>query len=111
MRLKDYIKEIIRPNRDVQQQRGGEVAKAIFTPSAPQELQDRGSEENVWLLNSQPLRVRIGDDNEEIEDSGDFDRPITIIDEEKPEAIALQEFIDGKLDWRESDVDSTSKED
>jgi len=67
MRLKDYIKEIIRPNRDVQQQRGGEVAKAIFTPSAPQELQDRGSEENVWLLNSQPLRVRIGDDNEEIE--------------------------------------------
>ena len=45
------------------------------------------------------------DDNEEVEDSGDFDQPIIIIDEDKPEAIALQEFIDGKLDWRASNVD------
>ena len=51
------------------------------------------------------------EENEDVEDSSEFDQPIVILNEEKPEAIALQEFIDGKLDWRESDVASTSKED
>jgi len=48
------------------------------------------------------------DENEDVEDSSEFDQPIVIFNEEKPEAIALQEFIEGKLDWREIDVDSTS---
>ncbi|MBI28472.1 MAG: hypothetical protein CMI95_01095 [Pelagibacteraceae bacterium] len=45
------------------------------------------------------------EENEEVEDSMEFDRPIISNYEEKPEAIALSEFIEGKLDWRTSDVE------
>ena len=45
------------------------------------------------------------DENEDVEDSMEFDQPIISIDEEKPEAIALNEFIEGKLDWRIIDVE------
>ena len=51
------------------------------------------------------------EENEDVEDSSEFDQPIVILNEEKPEAIALQEFIDGKLDWRESDVASAGEDD
>ena len=46
------------------------------------------------------------EENEDVEDSRDFDQTIVVLNEEKPEAIALQEFIDGKLDWRKSNVNS-----
>ena len=45
------------------------------------------------------------EENEEVEDSMEFDRTIISNYEEKPEAIALSEFIEGKLDWRTSDVE------
>jgi len=44
-------------------------------------------------------------ENEEVEDSMEFDQPIITNYEEKPEAIALSEFIEGKLDWRTSDAE------
>jgi DNA-directed RNA polymerase subunit K/omega len=45
------------------------------------------------------------DENEEVEDSMEFEQPIITTYEEKPEAIALKEFIEGKLDWRIIDVE------
>ena len=49
-------------------------------------------------------RVVLIDENEDVEDSIEFEKNIIVINEDKPEAIALQEFLDGKLEWRESDV-------
>ena len=39
------------------------------------------------------------DENEDVEDSIEFDQPIIISYEEKPEAMALEEYINGKLEW------------
>ena len=40
------------------------------------------------------------DDNEDVEDSIEFEAPIVTTFEDKPESIALEEFINGKLQWR-----------
>ena len=46
------------------------------------------------------------DENEDVEDSIEFEQHINTVYEEKPEAIALEEFINGKLEWREIEKDS-----
>ena len=40
------------------------------------------------------------DENEDVEDSIEFETPIVTTFEDKPESIALEEFINGKLQWR-----------
>ena len=45
------------------------------------------------------------DENEDVEDSIEFENDIQIIYTEKPESVALEEFIDGKLKWREANKD------
>ena len=41
------------------------------------------------------------DENEDVEDSIEFDEPIISDYIEKPEAIALEEFLNGELEWRD----------
>ena len=45
------------------------------------------------------------DENEDVEDSIEFDQPINTSYEEKPEAIALDEFINGELIWHKAEQD------
>ena len=40
------------------------------------------------------------DENEDVEDSIEFETPIEITFEDKPESIALDEFFKGELQWR-----------
>ena len=40
------------------------------------------------------------DENEDVEDSIEFDAPIVTTYTEKPETIALNEFLIGELQWR-----------
>ena len=40
------------------------------------------------------------DENEDVEDSIEFDQPIVTTYLDKPESIALEEFLNGKLQWR-----------
>ena len=40
------------------------------------------------------------DENEDVEDSIEFDQPIVTTYLAKPESIALEEFLNGKLQWR-----------
>ena len=45
-------------------------------------------------------RVIPFDENEEVEDSIEFEEPIVTTYLDKPESIALEEFINGELQWR-----------
>jgi DNA-directed RNA polymerase omega subunit len=40
------------------------------------------------------------DENEDVEDSIEFEEPIVTTFVDKPESIALKEFINGELQWR-----------
>ena len=40
------------------------------------------------------------DENEDVEDSIEFEAPIVTIYSDKPESLALKEFIGGELQWR-----------
>ena len=40
------------------------------------------------------------DENEDVEDSIEFERPIVTTYINKPESVALEEFINGDLQWR-----------
>ena len=40
------------------------------------------------------------DENEDVEDSIEFDQPIITTYLDKPESIALEEFLNGELQWR-----------
>ena len=40
------------------------------------------------------------DENEDVEDSIEFEEPVNTAFLDKPESVALQEFIDGALEWR-----------
>ena len=40
------------------------------------------------------------DENEDVEDSIEFEEPIITTYTEKPESIALEEFLNGELQWR-----------
>ena len=40
------------------------------------------------------------DENDDVEDSIEFELPIVTTHMEKPESVALEEFIDGELKWR-----------
>ena len=40
------------------------------------------------------------DENEDVEDSIEFEAPIVTTFEDKPESIALNEFLNGELQWR-----------
>jgi DNA-directed RNA polymerase omega subunit len=40
------------------------------------------------------------DENEDVEDSIEFDQPIVTTYLDKPESIALEEFLNGELQWR-----------
>ena len=40
------------------------------------------------------------DENEDVEDSIEFEAPIVTIFEDKAESIALNEFLNGELQWR-----------
>jgi len=40
------------------------------------------------------------DENEDVEDSIEFEQPIVTTYIDKPESIALEEFLNGKLQWR-----------
>ena len=51
------------------------------------------------------------DENEDVEDSIEFEQPIISSFEEKPEAIALDEYINGKLEWRAIDEESQLEND
>ena len=39
------------------------------------------------------------DENEDVEDSIEFEEPIVTIYSDKPESLALKEFIKGELQW------------
>ena len=45
------------------------------------------------------------DENEDVEDSIDFETPIITTYTDKPESIALEEFLNGELQWRNSTED------
>ena len=45
------------------------------------------------------------DENEEVDDSIEFEREIITTLVDKPESIALEEFLNGELEWRESTKD------
>ena len=49
------------------------------------------------------------DENEEVEDSIEFEEPVIITYEDKPESIALDEFLKGELEWRKPSEDRQSK--
>jgi len=40
------------------------------------------------------------DENEDVEDTIEFEVPIVTTFEDKPESIALNEFLNGELQWR-----------
>ena len=40
------------------------------------------------------------DENEDVEDSIEFEQPIVTTYIDKPESIALEEFLNGELQWR-----------
>ena len=48
------------------------------------------------------------DENEEVEDSIEFEAPIVTTYVDKPESIALDEFLNGELEWRTYDEDDES---
>ena len=48
------------------------------------------------------------DENEDVEDSIEFETPIVTTYEDKPESIALEEFINGELQWRLPSEDDDS---
>jgi len=48
------------------------------------------------------------DENEEVEDSIEFDAPIVTTYIDKPESIALDEFLNGELEWRTYNEDDES---
>ena len=50
-------------------------------------------------------RVIPFDENEEVEDSIEFEEPIITTYMDKPENIALEEFLNGELQWRTSNED------
>ena len=50
-------------------------------------------------------RVIPFDENEEVEDSIEFEEPIITTYIDKPENIALEEFLNGELQWRTSNED------
>ena len=50
------------------------------------------------------------DENEDVEDSIEFEEPINDIYLDKPESIALEEFINGELEWRVATVAPQSKD-
>ena len=50
-------------------------------------------------------RVIPFDENEEVEDSIEFEEPIITTYMDKPENIALEEFLRGELQWRTSNED------
>ncbi len=45
------------------------------------------------------------DENEDVEDSIEFEEPIITTYLNKPESIALDEFLNGELQWRDSSED------
>ena len=45
------------------------------------------------------------DENEDVEDSIEFEAPIVITYIDKPEAVALDEFLNGELQWRSHSED------
>ena len=50
-------------------------------------------------------RVIPFDENEEVEDSIEFEEPIMTTYLDKPESVALEEFLNGELQWRTSNED------
>ena len=46
------------------------------------------------------------DENEDVEDSIEFEEPIVTTYIDKPESIALEEFLNGELQWRNPTEDS-----
>ena len=48
------------------------------------------------------------DENEDVEDSMEFEEPILTTYLDKPESIALEEFINGELQWRLPSEDDES---
>tara|TARA_B100001971_G_C17887523_1_gene381252 strand:- start:313 stop:570 length:258 start_codon:yes stop_codon:yes gene_type:complete len=50
-------------------------------------------------------RVIPFDENEEVEDSIEFEEPIITTYMDKPENIALEELLNGELQWRTSNED------
>ena len=50
------------------------------------------------------------DENEDVEDSIEFEEPIITTFMDKPETIALEEFLNGELQWREPDEDGQSED-
>ena len=53
-------------------------------------------------------RVVPFDENEDVEDSIEFETPIITTYIDKPEVIALEEFINGELQWRLPSEDDES---
>ena len=51
------------------------------------------------------------DENEDVEDSIEFEEPIVTTYLNKPESIALEEFLNGELQWRSSSEDSQTEDD
>jgi hypothetical protein len=49
------------------------------------------------------------DENEDVEDSIEFDQPIITTYVEKPEAVAIEEFINGELLWREAEQEGENE--
>ena len=45
------------------------------------------------------------DEDEDVEDSIEFEAPIVITYIDKPEAVALDEFLNGELQWRSHSED------
>ena len=50
------------------------------------------------------------DENEDVEDSIEFEEPIVTTYIDKPESIALEEFLNGELQWRNHTEDSQQKD-
>ena len=50
-------------------------------------------------------RVVPFDENEDVEDSIEFEEPVIITYMNKPESSALEEFINGELQWRSATED------
>jgi DNA-directed RNA polymerase subunit K/omega len=46
------------------------------------------------------------DENEDVEDSIEFEEPIVTTYIDKPESIAIEEFLNGELQWRNPTEDS-----
>ena len=49
------------------------------------------------------------DENEDVEDSIEFDQPIIASYVEKPEAVAIEEFINGELIWHEAEQEGLNE--